>query len=95
MPNALLEAMAAGCGCIGSDAGGIPEAIDNGVNGIILPRWELHRLPAAVLEWIASPAEYRAGIQQAARDRVIADYGADVERRQLQCILERLIPSSS
>jgi glycosyltransferase involved in cell wall biosynthesis len=95
MPNALLEAMAAGCGCIVSDAGGIPEAIVSGVNGIILPRWELHRLSVAVSEWISSPAEYRAGIQQAARDRVVADYGADVERRQLQAILERLIPSSA
>jgi glycosyltransferase involved in cell wall biosynthesis len=94
MPNALLEAMAAGCGCIGSDAGGIPEAIDNGVNGIIMPRWELHRLSDTVLEWISSPSEYRAKIRQAARDRVIADFGSDAERRQLQSILERLIPSS-
>jgi len=93
MPNALLEAMAAGRGCIGSDAGGIAEAIDNGVNGIILPRWELHRLSDAVLDWISSPAEYRAQICKAARDRVIADYGFDVERGQLQSILERLIPS--
>jgi L-malate glycosyltransferase len=93
MPNALLEAMAAGCGCIGSDAGGIPEVIDNGVNGIILPRWELHRLPDAVLEWISSPSEYRERLCRAARDRVIADYGADIERRQLESILERLTPS--
>jgi glycosyltransferase involved in cell wall biosynthesis len=92
MPNALLEAMAAGCGCIGSDAGGIPEAIDNGTNGIILPRWQLHRLPDAVLEWMSSPPEYRDRIRQAARDRAIADYGPAVERRQLQSILERLIP---
>ena len=92
MPNALLEAMAAGCGCIGSDAGGIPEVIDNGTNGIILPRWQLHRLPDAVLEWMSSPPEYRDRIRKAARDRVIAGYGADVERRQLQSILERLIP---
>jgi glycosyltransferase involved in cell wall biosynthesis len=92
MPNALLEAMAAGCGCIGSDAGGIPEVIGHGVNGMILPRWQLHRLPDAVLEWMSSPPEYRNRIRQAARDRVIADYGSDVERRQLQSILERLIP---
>ena len=30
MPNALMEAMASGCGCIGSDAGGIPEVIEHG-----------------------------------------------------------------
>jgi glycosyltransferase involved in cell wall biosynthesis len=95
MPNALLEAMAAGCGCIGSDAGGIPEVIDNGTNGIILLRWQLHRLPDAVLEWMSSPPEYRDRIRQAARDRVIADYGSHVERRQLQSILDRLIPISA
>lgn len=95
MPNALLEAMAAGCGCIGSDAGGIPEAITDGVNGIILPRWQLHRLPDAVLQWISSAPEYRAQIRQAARERVVADYGSDVERRQLQSILEQLIPTSA
>src|SRR5260370_26438400 len=38
MPNALLEAMASGCGAIGSDAGGIPAIIRAGVVGIIVPR---------------------------------------------------------
>ncbi len=95
MPNALLEAMAAGCGCIGSDAGGIPEAIVNGENGILLPRWQLQHLPHAVLQWISRPPEYRAQIRQAARERVVADYGSDVERRQLQSLLERLIPTSA
>jgi glycosyltransferase involved in cell wall biosynthesis len=95
MPNALLEAMAAGCGCIGSDAGGIPEALVDGVNGIVVPRWELHRLPEVVLEWTSSSSEYREQIRQAARARVVADYGPDVERRQLQSILKRLYASSS
>jgi len=95
MPNALLEAMAAGCGCIASDAGGIPEIITNGVDGIIIPRWELHRLSDAVLEWLASDAEYRARIRQAARQRVAADFGFEQERLQLQTILGRLIPIPS
>ena len=55
MPNALLEAMAAGCGCIGSDAGGIPEIIVPGVNGILLPRWQLQRLGEAVPERPGGP----------------------------------------
>jgi glycosyltransferase involved in cell wall biosynthesis len=95
MPNALLEAMAAGCGCIGSDAGGIPEIITNGVNGIIIPRWELHRLGESVLDWLAAEPEYRARIRKAARDRVVADFGFYQERRKLQVILDRLIPASS
>jgi glycosyltransferase involved in cell wall biosynthesis len=93
MPNALLEAMSAGCACIGSDAGGIPEIITNGVDGIIVPRWQLHRLGDAVLELLAKPPEYRATIRKAARDRVVADFGFEQERRQLQLILSRLIPA--
>ncbi len=31
----LIEAMAAGVPCIGADSGGIPEIIDNGVNGLL------------------------------------------------------------
>ncbi len=95
MPNALLEAMAAGCGCIGSDAGGIPEIMTDGVDGIIVPRWDLHRLGETVLEWLARDPEYRARIRKAARDRVVADFGPAQQRLQLQAIRERLIPKSS
>jgi glycosyltransferase involved in cell wall biosynthesis len=95
MPNALLEAMAAGCGCIGSDAGGIPEIITPGVDGIVVPRWQLHRLGDAALEWLDADPEHRMKVRRAARDRVVADFTFDRERRQLQSIIERLIPSFS
>jgi glycosyltransferase involved in cell wall biosynthesis len=95
MPNALLEAMAAGCLAIGSDAGGIPEIITDGVNGVIVPRWQLHRLGDVVLELLARGDEERTRIRQAARERVVQDFGFDQEHRQLQQILGRLIPSSS
>jgi glycosyltransferase involved in cell wall biosynthesis len=95
MPNALLEAMAAGCGCIGSDAGGIPEMITPGVDGIIVPRWQLHRLGHAVMEWLDAELAHRARIRSAARDRVLAGFSFDGERRQLQEVIGRLIPSRS
>lgn len=57
MPNALLEAMACGCGCIASDAGGIPEVITHGKNGFLLPRSHLHKLGEAVLEFLAMTTE--------------------------------------
>jgi glycosyltransferase involved in cell wall biosynthesis len=95
MPNALLEAMAAGCGCIGSDAGGIPEIIVPGENGILLPRWQLHRLGEAILEWLDAAPEHRARIRQAARASVVAQFSPEGERRELQALLGRLIPSAS
>ena len=95
MPNALLEAMAAGCACIASDAGGIPEIINNGVDGIVLPRWELHGLGDRVLEFLARPAGEKAQMREAARLRAIQEFGSEQERKQLQSILDRLIPKSS
>ncbi len=92
MPNALLEAMAAGCAVIGSDAGGIPEVITDGVDGIVIPRWRLHRLGDAVLDCLARDL---AGMKRAARGRMVQEFGAEQERRQLQELLARLIPSSS
>ena len=95
MPNALLEAMAAGCGCIASDAGGIPEMIRPGVDGMVVPRWQLHRLGEAVLEWLGAEAAKRDRIRRTARARMMADLSPAGERRALQSLLGRLIPSSS
>jgi glycosyltransferase involved in cell wall biosynthesis len=95
MPNALLEAMAAGCGAIASDAGGIPEIITPGVDGIILPRWQLHRLGEATLEWLTAAPEHRERIRRAARQRMLDEFHPDRERQALQALLARLIPNSS
>jgi glycosyltransferase involved in cell wall biosynthesis len=95
MPNALLEAMAAGCGAISSDAGGIPEIITPGVDGIIVPRWQLHRLGEAVLEWLDADPGDRDRIRRAARARMVAEFSLERERQELQSLLGRVIPSSS
>jgi glycosyltransferase involved in cell wall biosynthesis len=87
MPNALLEAMAAGCGCIASDAGGIPEIITPGVDGVIVPRWQLHRLSEAILEWANASEAHRRGVREAARARVVEHFNFDRERLRLQSLL--------
>jgi glycosyltransferase involved in cell wall biosynthesis len=87
MPNALLEAMAAGCGCIASDAGGIPEIITPGVDGVILPRWQLHRLAEAILEWANAEEGYRRSVREAARSRVVEHFNFEQERLRLGSVL--------
>jgi len=87
MPNALLEAMAAGCGCIASDAGGIPEIITPGVDGIILPRWQLHRLGEAVVEWLDASPEHRGRIRHAARQRIVSSFTSEQEQTRLKELL--------
>jgi glycosyltransferase involved in cell wall biosynthesis len=95
MPNALLEAMSAGCGCIVSDAGGIPEMITPGVEGIVVPRWQLHRLGEAVLEWLNAPGEDRDRLRAAARERARKLFGRQQERQALEAIAGRIAQSSS
>jgi glycosyltransferase involved in cell wall biosynthesis len=87
MPNALLEAMAAGCGCIASDAGGIPEIITPGVDGVIVPRWQLHHLSEAVFEWVNASEAHRRGMREAARVRVVEHFNFDQERLRLRSLL--------
>ncbi|MBD2194347.1 MULTISPECIES: glycosyltransferase family 4 protein [Calothrix] len=94
MPNALLEAMACGCGCIASDAGGIPEVITHGKDGFLLPRSQLHKLGEAVLEYLTLTDEQKNQISQAARDRILTEYSLAQEKLQLQTLIARLIPNS-
>jgi len=47
---ALLEASAAGLGIIASETGGIPEIVDNGVNGILVPTNDVVSLKKAIFE---------------------------------------------
>jgi glycosyltransferase involved in cell wall biosynthesis len=52
MPNALLEAMACGLPCVATRVGGIPEAIEDGVSGLLVPAKDpqaLHRALGALL----------------------------------------------
>ncbi|MBD2340868.1 glycosyltransferase [Calothrix sp. FACHB-156] len=94
MPNALLEALACGCCCIASDAGGIPEVITHRKNGFLLPRSHLHKLGEAVLEFLAMTTEEKNHIRQAARDRILTEYSLAQEKLQLQTLMARLIPNS-
>jgi L-malate glycosyltransferase len=90
MPNALLEAMACGCCCIASDAGGIPEVIVHGESGFVLSRFHLHKLGEAVLECLGMTPEEKNRITQTARDRILTEYSIDQEKLQLQMVIEKI-----
>jgi glycosyltransferase involved in cell wall biosynthesis len=50
IPNAMLEAMATGLPVFATDHGGIPEAIENGVGGILVPERDYEALSQALLK---------------------------------------------
>jgi glycosyltransferase involved in cell wall biosynthesis len=52
IPNSMLEAMATGLPVFATEHGGIPEAIENGVSGILVPERDLDALSKALLETV-------------------------------------------
>jgi glycosyltransferase involved in cell wall biosynthesis len=53
---AAQEAILAGCPAIGTDAGGIPEVIDDGKTGLIVPRGDVPAMAAALRRMMADEA---------------------------------------
>jgi glycosyltransferase involved in cell wall biosynthesis len=55
IPNSMLEAMATGLPVFATKHGGIPEAIENGVSGILVPERDHEALSQAMLEAAKDP----------------------------------------
>lgn len=61
----LLEAMACGVPCIGTDIGGIPEVIRHGENGFIVPSGAVEKAALLIVELLNNTEMYAAFRQQA------------------------------
>lgn len=78
MPTVLLEAMAAGVPCISTSVTGIPEAVRNGLTGILTRPGQPHLLAQAIRH-ISSAATDRVMLARNARALIEKDY--DVRRQ--------------
>jgi glycosyltransferase involved in cell wall biosynthesis len=76
MPNALLEAMAAGLPVVGTRVGGIPEIIRNGVDGLIVPAKDPYALAEAILRILQNP-RFAKQLSQAGQEMVRAHFDFD------------------
>ena len=55
LPNVILEAMAAGRPVVATRVGGVPELVEDGVNGFLVPRGDATAMAAAVRRLLEQP----------------------------------------
>lgn len=86
-PNAVLETMASGRAVIATAVGGIPDMIEDGVSGLLVPPGDETALAAAIATLLSDPAR-RAALGQAARQRVAARFNLTAQVTRLTALIE-------
>ena len=71
--NAVLEAMSCGLPIITTDCGGMNEAIENEVEGLIVPVWDEEAM-AEALTRLAANMDLRKRMGEAGRKRIITEF---------------------
>lgn len=89
MPNALLEAMASGLACIGTQIAGAEDVIEDGESGLLVSADEVPPL-AAALDQLLNPA-LRKRLGEAAQARVAVEFTLESVARRYEDLYRRLL----
>ncbi len=90
MPNALLEAMAAGKPVIATDTGGSKDLIDSNINGVLVEPANSEALAEAILKLLGDPAQ-RQRLGESAREKVKERFPIDKMVFKTEQIYTKLI----
>ena len=85
----LVEAMASGCYVIGSDTPPLHDAIEDGVNGRLLPFFDVDALSQALIDACRDP-EAAAPLRAAARETAVAKFSSAQGREAWMSLLRDL-----
>jgi glycosyltransferase involved in cell wall biosynthesis len=89
LPVGVLEAMALGVPVIATPVGGIPDLIEHQVSGMVVPPGRPDLIAEALVR-LASDAELRSSIRDAAFERVSTRYSTEVIVAEISSLYERL-----
>jgi glycosyltransferase involved in cell wall biosynthesis len=94
LPMALIEAMSAARPVVASAVGGIPDAIDPEVDGLLVPPGDETALAAAIARMLGSSAE-RERLGAAARRRARAEYGVERMADRYERLYGLVVPAGT
>lgn len=91
-PNVLAEARAAGVPVVASAVGGIPELIEDGVDGVLIPTGSVEALASAMAALLRDPVAALA-MAERGRARVLRDHQASVQVPKLLDVYRAVLAS--
>jgi len=90
IPNSMLEAMATGLPVVATRHGGIPEAVTEGQDGLLVPERDAEALAAALIRLMSNTALWMQLGQNAAQS-VRQSFGSEAQITRLEdCYLEAI-----
>jgi glycosyltransferase involved in cell wall biosynthesis len=89
-PVSLIEAMAAARPVVATRVGGVPDLVEHGVTGCLVPPDDPETLAAALLALLRDPDQRRV-LGKAARERVLPAFGADRLVADMDRLYEELL----
>ena len=82
IPVVLMEAMAAGVAVLATNIAGIPELVEHGVSGALVPSGDVGALARGLAALVADPA-LRTRVTLGGRQRIERDFRTDLEAARL------------
>lgn len=89
IPVSAMEAMASGLPVIATQHSGIPELVEDRVNGRLVPERDVPGLAEAIMETLEDPVRY-ADYASAARETVVRRFNQAHLNQELEDLLEKL-----
>lgn len=86
----VIEAMAAGCVTLGPNGGGVPEILDDGVNGFLYETRDADDLERALRRALALPPAERDAVRDAAQERLDERFSRDRMLREVAALYDEL-----
>ena len=91
LPVVIMEAMALGRPVIATFVGGIPELVQLGENGWLVPAGDVIALATAIQKCLDAPPKVLEQMGELARERVLAQHNVDVEASRLGALFKKAL----